>query len=86
MKIFGNQIKITTENCRLWMGAIGMASCLFVYIMTCIFGYNGEDNHIELTKYLLGISAGLLGISVLKEGINFNIGNKKTIEKEKEND
>ena len=84
MKIFGNELKVTAENTRLWMGAIGMGVCLFVFVLTCIFGYNGEPQHIELTKYLMGISAGLLGISVLKEGVNFNIGNSKSNEKTKE--
>jgi hypothetical protein len=31
-KIFGLNIKVTSENSRLWAGFIGFAVCLYVFI------------------------------------------------------
>lgn len=64
------------------MGAIGFVTCLYVFVATCIFGKNGAPEHIELTKYTMAISQGLLGLNVLKEGVNFNIGHNKKDKKE----
>ena len=79
-KIFGIEFHITQENIRLWIGSISYLACLTVFIMTCIFGYNGKPEHVELIKIFLYVSQGLLGLNIVKEGINLNIGHSnKTI-------
>jgi hypothetical protein len=55
-KLSNFKIKVTSENSRLWMGAIGFVTCLYVFVATCIFGKNGAPEHIELTKYTMAIS------------------------------
>ena len=77
MKKLDFEISVNSSNIRLWMGSLGFLFCLIVLIMTVIFGYNGDDKHIDLTKTFLFISGGLLGLNVIKEGINLNVGSSK---------
>jgi len=76
-KILGIEVYITSQNIRLWMGSLGFIVCLVILVMTVIFNYNGTDQHIDLTKSFLWISGGLLGLNIIKEGINFNVGSTK---------
>jgi len=78
--ILGIDVYINATNIRLWMGSLGFILCLVILFMVVILGYNGEDNHIELTKNFLYVSSALLGLNIIKEGINLNLTNNKTNE------
>ena len=84
-KILGIEFSITKENIRLYVGTISYICVLIVFIMVCIFGYNGKPEHIELIKIFLYVSQGLLGLNIVKEGINLNIGHSNKTEQHSHN-
>ena len=76
-KILGIEVYITSQNIRLWMGSLGWITTLICLIMTVLFEKNGTDVHADMIKTFLWASGGLLGLNIIKEGINLNIGNTK---------
>jgi hypothetical protein len=67
MKWFEDNISIfSSPTIRLLVGTIGITVGIIVWVAT-LLGINGSESHLGITKFMVIIFAGLLGLNVLPE-------------------
>jgi len=67
-------------SCRLLFGSLGFLIFIILIVLTVVFHFNGEAEHVDLIKHLGYISASLIGLSAI------DLSNLKYNRKEPEED